>query len=426
MAIKEDESIRFAGDISIDKIEIVSINGIGQEITNQVQALEIFENIYSPFISGVVAVRETIDYINLFPLTGEEFINIKLHTPSMPDGIDQQFALYKLSNRIVANDRNMIYELHFISKEAIVDLNKKISKSFQGNISDIVEKLIVDKINGLESSKKLNIESTINGVKYISNYWSPIKNINYLTDKAKDINGIPSYLFFENRKGLNFKSLHSLYSEPSIQTFVSDGYFRDFTSNGKSRRNVQEEYRRIIDITVPVLYDYIDRAKTGMYASRKFTYDIVTKKYTVDNFDLLDNSYPRLNEFPPISTNSIRNPGMAHTAISKHYGLFNGYTDTTGSVSRQSRISLLKQAETTKVTITVPGRTDYTVGNKIYLDLNKFSSIKIADEESNIQDKILSGYYIISSINHSINKEKHQCVMEVIKDSYRMNLNKGQ
>lgn len=425
MIIKEDEKIRFAGDISIDKIEIVSINGFGQEITNQVQALEIFEDIYSPFISGVVALQETLDYINLFPLVGEEFINIKLHTPSMPDGIDQQFAIYKLSNRLVGNDRNMVYELHFISKEALIDLNKKVSKSYQGNISDIVEQIVSDKLNGLESIKKFTYDQTINGIKYISNYWSPIKNINYLSDRAKDVNGNASYLFFENRDGLNFKSLHSMYTNPSIQTFVSDGYFRDFTADGKSIRNIFEEYRRIIDITVPVLFDYMDRAKAGMYASRKFTYDIVTKKYTVDNYDLFDENVNRLNEFPPISPEAIKNPSLAHTNIPKHYGLFNGYIDTTGSVSRQSRASLLKQAETTKVTITVPGRTDYTVGSKIFLDLNKFTSIKTSDEENDIQDKILSGYYIISSINHSINKEKHECVMEIIKDSYRIDLSKG-
>lgn len=426
MAIREDEKIRFAGDVSIDKIEVVSINGLGQEITNQVQGVDIFENIYSPFISGVIVVRETIDYINLFPLVGEEFVNIKLHTPSFPDGIDQQFAIYKLSNRIVANDRNMLYELHFISKEALTDINKKISKSYQGNIGDIVDNIVKDKLNGLESTKKMNIDPTINAVKYISNYWSPIKNINYLADKAKNIDGTPSYLFYENRNGLNFKSLHSLYSQDSIQTFVSDGYFRDFTPEGKSIRNVQEEYRRIIDIDIPVLYDYIDRAKSGMYASRKFTYDIVTKKYTLNNYDIFDDNLVKLNEFSPTSNNVVRAPAAAHTNISKHYSLFNGYIDITGSMSRQSRVSLLKQAETTKISITVPGRTDYTVGNKVRLDLNKMASIKSADEENDIEDKILSGFYIISAINHSIDKEKHQCVMELIKDSFIINLDKGQ
>lgn len=425
MAIREDEKIRFAGDVSIDKIEIVSINGFGQDITNQVQTMEIFEDIYSPFITGVVVVKETIDFINLFPLIGEEFITIKLHTPSFEDGIDQQFAIYKLSNRIVVNDRNMMYELHFISKEAITDMNKKISKSYEGSIIDIVNSIVKDKFNGLESTKNLIVDQTTNSTKYISNYWSPVKNINYLADKAKDVNGVPSYLFYENRDGLNFRSLHSLYSQGEIQTFVSDGYFRDFTADGKNKRNIFEEYRRIVDINVPVLFDNIDRAKSGMYSSRKFTYDIVTKKYTLNNYDIFDDDLIKLNEYGPASRNAIRSAGAAHTNIPKHYSTFNGYIDITGSLSRQSRASLLKQAETTKVTISVPGRTDYTVGRKVKLDLVKFTSIK-AGEQVDTEDKVLSGFYIISAINHSIDKEKHECIIELIKDSYIIDVNRGQ
>ncbi|MGA1049092.1 MAG: hypothetical protein ACO3UU_13875, partial [Minisyncoccia bacterium] len=226
-----------------------------------------------------------------------------------------------------------------------------------------------------------NIDPTINATKYISNYWSPIKNINYLADKAKNVDGVPTYLFYENREGLNFKSLHTLYGQNPIQTFVSDGYFRDFTPEGKSIRNIAEEYKRIVSIDIPVLYDYIDRAKSGMYASRKFTYDIVTKKYTLNNYDIFDDDLIKLNEYAPgksgtpISKNAIRAAAAAHTNISKHYSLFNGHIDITGSLSRQSRASLLKQAETTKISITVPGRTDYTVGRKVRLDLNKFSFI---------------------------------------------------
>jgi hypothetical protein len=47
---KDDEVIRFAGDVSIDNIEVISANGLGQEITNQVVNLEIYEDIFSPFI----------------------------------------------------------------------------------------------------------------------------------------------------------------------------------------------------------------------------------------------------------------------------------------------------------------------------------------------------------------------------------------
>ena len=66
---------------------------------------------------------------------------------------------------------------------------------------------------------------------------------------------------------------------------------------------------------------------------------------------------------------------------------------------------------------------DYTVGSKVYLNLNKFATISEVDND--FQNKIFSGNYLIASINHSIDKEKHSCVMELIKDSYIIDLEKG-
>ena len=33
------------------------------------------------------------------------------------------------------------------------------------------------------------------------------------------------------------------------------------------------------------------------------------------------------------------------------------------------------------------------------------------------EDMLFSGYYLIGSINHTVNREKHVCTMELIKDS---------
>ena len=38
---------------------------------------------------------------------------------------------------------------------------------------------------------------------------------------------------------------------------------------------------------------------------------------------------------------------------------------------------------------------------------------------------MFSGNYIISSVNHFIDREKHQCHMELIKDSFIVDLDKG-
>jgi hypothetical protein len=62
---------------------------------------------------------------------------------------------------------------------------------------------------------------------------------------------------------------------------------------------------------------------------------------------------------------------------------------------------------------------------KVKVKLNKIQPIGKEELEEDTLDTVLSGFYIISAINHSINRDKHECAMELIKDSYIMNLNEG-
>jgi hypothetical protein len=423
------EAIRFAGDVSIDKIEMISSNGFGQEITNQVVALEIFEDLWSPFISGVIALKDSLDLANLFPLVGEEYLNIKIHTPSFEAKdkiIQDQFYIYKMSNREMAGDRSVIYELHFISREAIVDLNKATCKAYSGKCSDIAKQIISGQ-DGLESKKSTVIEETPNGVKFISNYWPPVKSLNYTAETSANRDGAANYLFFENRLGLNFVSLDYLYRGDIFQEFVYDNYMRDFTSDGRTTRNVEKEYQRIIEIHIPDVFDYMERIRSGMYANKMTNYDLVTKKYVVKTFDMLED-FPKnkhLNDFSAASHKSIRRFNAKGFTYPKYHGNFNNFGDVTNSKTIQKRMSQLAQAEATKIQIIVPGRTDYTIGKKVHVNLNKFNPIEGLDSAKNTIDNMFSGNYIISGINHFIDREKHQCHMELIKDSFIVDLDKG-
>ena len=424
------ESIRFAGDVNIDKIEIVSSNGFIQNVTNQIIAIEIFEDLYSPFISGNVVVKDSLDLANLFPFVGEEFINLKIHTPTLEGKtqvIDSQFYIFKMSNRELMGDRNVVYQLHFISPEAIVDLNKKISKVYEGRISDIAAKIVTDTTFGLETKKKLNLEPTSNNVKYISNYWSPVKNLNYIAGNAINTSNTASYIFFESRFGFNFVSLESLFKDTIKQEFIYDAYIRDMGAMNTSIRNVEEDYKRILDVSIPEAYDYMDRSMSGMFSSKMISSDITLKRYVVKNFDMLNgfNKNAHLNTFPLASRKNIQRPSSLIINYQKEYGLFNGYTDVTNAKTLQQRISLLQQAEGSKIEITVPGRTDYTVGMKVSVKLFKLNPITKTEDNNDTTDNMFSGNYLISAINHYINREKHECKMELIKDSFIVDLDKG-
>jgi hypothetical protein len=202
---------------------------------------------------------------------------------------------------------------------------------------------------------------------------------------------------------------------------------RDFTADGRSIRNVEEEYKRVIEISVPTAFDYMDRARGGMFASKMINYDLTTKKYVVKNFDMLDD-FPKqdhLNNYPVASKKAVRRANALIFSYPKYHGNFNNFGDVTNSKTIQKRLSLIQQAEATKVEIVVPGRTDYTVGQKVYLKLNKFNPIEGSDTEKDTTDNMFTGNYLIAAINHFIDREKHECHMQLIKDTFIVDLDKG-
>ena len=200
-------TLQFAGDIAIEKLQIIAPSGLYQDITNQVVGIQVFEDLFSPFITGSLVVNDSLDLINLFPFIGEEQLIMKLSTPAMKKGnFDYKFAITKMTNREMLGDRAMIYELHFISKESLIDINTKVSRSYSGKCSDIADKILNDKDFKFNVDKKINIEETSNSTKYTSNFWSPVKNLNYVAGTSANKNQSPSYLFFENRNGFNFVS----------------------------------------------------------------------------------------------------------------------------------------------------------------------------------------------------------------------------
>lgn len=418
---KITDGLKFAGDVNIRKLEIIGSNNYTVDITKQVAQVNVYEDLFSPFTTLSIVVRESLDFITALPLKGEEIINVEIGTPTMVKQehiIKGKFYIYKLSDRTEMNKKSIVYVLHCISYEAMIDLNTRKSKAYQGKVSEIAAAIIGK--DGLGTDKNINVESTINNVKYISNFWTPVKNLNYISELARNSNSSPSYLFFENRNGFNFVSLESLYSGPVIQNFIKDDYVRDVDSRGNSYMNPQEDYRRILDIKIKNVYDSLSTIPTGTYGSKMFTYDLLKKKYTVSEYSAIDGylTQKHLNDKALMSSLKPVSPLNALYNQFKHYGVHDSYPDTSISKNIQERSSILQLLNSNSIEITVLGRTDYTVGQKVNVQLPKPIPLGQKDSSDELIDTSYSGNYIITALNHNIGRDKHEVTLELAKDSY--------
>ena len=439
MAITNDISsaeLRNAGDINIDKVEIYSLaSGAAFDIKNQVLAIQIYEDLFSPFITGSIIVKDSLDLINKLPFGGQEYLDLKLFTPTLDVSLEElgiiqgRFYIYKISDREYVAEKSVVYQLHFISPEAIVDLNMAPSRAFSGKISDIVTTLLKDK-NYISTEKDLTVETTKNETKFISNFWSPIKSVNYLLQQATNPNNSTTYVFFENRAGFNFVSLDYLNEKEVHQFFQQGTSTLDVSKHGGSSKVLDRDFSKILEISVPNAFDYIDRLRHGTYTSKLTVHDFTTKRYKTIHYDylakFLEGKETRLNNYP-ITTDSVAaNINAMGLVTETENQLFTGFGVVDATRSLQDRISRMKQAESFKVRMKVKGRTDYTVGQVVYLDINTAGPTQNDDTPEDLKDKMFSGNYLVAAINHYIDKETgHECHMELIKDSLIFDLATG-
>ena len=251
------------GDITINAAILLNKDGKGINIKDLIVDIQIYENIMSPFITGELTISDSVNMLEMLPMIGEEQVFLDMENPSSSTETvlrkEKLFMVYKLGGMENLKMKNRVYTLYIISIEGFTDMNQRVSQTFKGKISDTVKKLLEGKGPGLMTKKDVGIEETSNNEIHTSNFWSPSQNIYYLCNKALNKKNNPNFLFFECGEGFIFASLDTLYSQQEYTTFVRNSKTRDT----QSTQDVAEEYAKVLDMSTPHHFDYIERLRNG-------------------------------------------------------------------------------------------------------------------------------------------------------------------
>ena len=410
------------GGVEIESCYIVTPKNGMVDVTALVVKVTLFEDIMSPFITGTLSVVDATALNEILPLMGEELLYITIYTPGFEGDLYRRnmvAALYKMEKRENVKLKAVGYELCFMSVEGITDMNQRISKTYRGKISGIATS-ILKSFPGLSTEKSALVEETSNGEIYTSNFWTPTQNLYYLSSKALNEINNPSYVFFENNEGFVFASLDRLFSIPATFAFIRHSQMRE----AEDVQDAVDEYAKVLDISVPNQYDYIERLHEGFYGSTIYNYDLVTKRLNLRNFVAFDDlKKVRLNKHINMG-DSIQFMPEANMLLSvMHRSLYNGSPLLT-ITHHNKRLALLKQVSSMTINIRVYGKMNYTVGSVVdflaYKDEATGTKLP-ADEDI---DQILTGRYLVTAISHEIARDNHYCNIELCKDSVLKNINK--
>jgi hypothetical protein len=394
------------------------------DIMSIIAELDVFEDLYSSTMSATVTIFDTNNLINQFPIIGEEILDIEYETENL-NTVFKRFYVYKLSNRIQQQDHKMIYVLHLLSYEGIIDLNTKISRAFSGYTHDIAKNIFEKYIatDQFYSGKKLMLEDSGTEIKFVSPYWSPIRCINHAATRSTITKNwrSPSFLFFESSEAFKFTSIESLVKQtPIINYFFDSDPMRNPTAQGGSERDVARWLSTVINLNIEQHFDYIQKVMTGMITHQTIEHDIIHKTIRNHRYDYAtDFSKHAHLEDNPMNSNKLmfsEKTAVVDTRSIFSYG-FNERIKDNSAESVHKRNSLLPQLEMFKVQMTVPGRSDVKVGDVVNLKLGKGSSLDAEKITQEANDLYYSGKYLITGIQHRLTPSRHEMIVELIKDS---------
>jgi hypothetical protein len=411
--MSDPNDIQIAGEFRANRAIVKTYTGEEIDIVLHIDRISIFEDLFSPFLTVELEIRDAIGLKNKVPFRGEELITLSVTDVDGKYGlIDSVFSIYKLKDLVQVSDRSFQYRLCCVSIEAIVDMNLKISKAYSGQASDIVHKLVVEE--GLETDKEVFIEETKNKLSYISNYWSPIKNLKYISDRAVTRDGTSaSCLFYETKRGFAFASLHNLTSAESVATY-------QFTVGNMN--NVEKGLSRIEKVWIDTGFDYIERLASGAFGNRSLLVDPYNKTYSYGYYDFVD-AFADRNHLNPQSFATDSSTRRLNSMFRSRIVPSRSFADMKTEASEQwfrQRVTELAAINTFNIQIEVAGRLDMLVGQVVDVFLyagqvpNDGSSRNDLNE---MIDKVYSGRYLITGIRHTLNKERHVMNLHLSKDS---------
>jgi len=428
-----------AGDFILDGVLVVGSSGEKINIQNLVREINIYQSIDSPFMSGNMMVSDSEGVSELLPFLGQERLLFQIRTPSAKSSLNYNrynAIIYNVETRFQTSDRMQSLVLNFTTLEHYKNIRTKISSSFNGTISQIVQKILTEDTL-LGTKKRIHIDITKNIRKYVIPNLNPFQTINLLKEEAVSLDEqAPHFLFYENPDGFHFRSLDSLLGS---KRSLSVSHKHTYSASPPGGEDPPEKsMTTILSWVVEDNTNHFLSTKLGMFGSTLYTHDIFNKNiqkfefdYTKDSFDKRNATDQDLPAFGSLVSQGIIDVNEKKTITefpnSKVYvhpsasdKLHSFGTDNNAEEWLQESISRELEREYFTLKIDTYGNTDIMVGDVIDVVIPTNKPLTGSSGPEAV-DNILSGRYLITSLNHVITptENTHKMTMTIMKDCVR-------
>jgi len=422
------------------------------------------ESLVSPFMSGVLAISDSADFLNGLdmdgnqsPIEGGEVVKITVKTPvsQSEDGETYEYKIWRIGNRISIN-KKQAYALALVSEEALLNETTRVLGRIpsggqnaeevpEKSISDIVYDLVKTKI-GLESSKPLFREPTKFKQVIIGARRRPFDIISSLSEKAvstkgktgnttnsssdasetkETIKGTAGFFFWETKRGYNFFSVDALCDEPDgifaapdLKSEIHTGYQEKIANaEGVDTRSV------ISKITFTSEIDTMSALRKGKYSSTMIFFNISTGQYEEYQYKITDSydnmahlgNQTKVSELKVGEQQLVETPSRLMTMVLDHETWFNepGVASPYENASNPSvfadwhkhfaaqSVARKELLNNQQCTVEIPGNNEICAGDKVEIRVQRKAPDKVREEEP--WDLESSGVYLVKDVEHRFN-----------------------
>jgi hypothetical protein len=405
-----------SSDYKFNALNIVTSDGSVVDVTKLMLELDLYEDLYSPCMTGQIKLGEALDLISSFKMHGNEFLQVSIDKPSLNKPLVKTFRIYKCSERTLGSNGLQNYTLSFCSEEFFISSQILVSKSYKGmTIDAMVTDLLLNKLSTAQSKVNV-IEPTTGVLDIIIPRMQPLEAIQWLCPRSFGPNK-NLYLFYENRDGYNFVSYETLLTQQPYDTYHY---------NIKTTTAPEKNSNTFNVLAVAEDYNLLKAMSAGAFSSSVSTFDIISRQFRNDNFSSKQ-----------LSNNAILNTNLPANDFANRLGLtvFTAQenilkyvisTDSDPNVNPSKlrnwlpqTASRLGQLNTFKMMGVIPGDILMRVGAVINVNVPKMQ----IQDKTTANDQLRSGRFLVSSVHHKFILDISSTIIEMLSDSVSTELN---
>ena len=432
---------------TIDQFQINSNSGGGgKDMSAGVTDLRYYESILSNSITATAVINETgfvtsgeeraeasQGTVDSLPIRGGERTDI-----DVKDDYGNRLILEMYVNRVRNSDpsaTNDFYFLDFVSKEAFSNEQTRVTKRYDGKISQHVQDILT---NVLQTDTYINVDDTAVDYNFIGNNRKPFHVCTWLASRATPqttaggggggsaLGGAAGYFFYQTRNSFEFKSIDVLFQGDPVKKYIKNsgkpvsGYDANIATYQLDRDvDVKESlalgvYNNRAIFFDPLSFNYVVREfNTGQQEGKlstagnrnKFASSLLPTEFTqsptrfmsnvLDNGVLPEgiNSQDQLEEWKDNPTNP-------------NYDAPNAMVQ---SVMRYNQLFSIQ------MNITIPGDFSLKAG-----DLVECAFQEVSGSQSKTINPETKGIYMIAHLCHKLTPQDTLTSLSLIRDSYGM------